>query len=90
MNLSSIQHALETGRLVADAEITEASLEAAGLVRLAKVAGVRLLATGEISRAIRVTVSGASVSAISKVEQAGGSVTTTLAAKAATDEAPAA
>ncbi len=60
------------------ATIDEAALEKAGLVRLAKVAGVRLLGRGVISRAITVTVSGASASAKAAVEAAGGSVTTTV------------
>ena len=88
LNLGTIQKALESGRLAADAPITEASLEQAGLVRLGKLAGVRLLATGKISRAITVSVSGASAAAVAAVEQAGGSVTTRL--KAAEAEAPAA
>ena len=88
VNLGAIAKAIESGRLAADAEITEATLAAAGLVRLGKVDGVRLLAHGEIGRAIRVTVSGASATAVAAVEQAGGSVTVTVAKAAA--EAPAA
>jgi large subunit ribosomal protein L15 len=45
--------------------------------------GIRLLAEGKISRAITITVSGASATAKAAVEQAGGSVTTTVAPKAA-------
>ena len=58
--------------------ITEDTLRAAGLVRGGKVPGVRLLANGEIGRAITITVSGASAAAIAAVEKAGGSVTTTV------------
>ena len=87
VNLGSIDKALESGKLEAGA-IDEAALEKAGLVRLANVAGVRLLARGAISKAITVTVSGASASAKAAVEAAGGSVTTTVAAKGA--ETPAA
>ncbi len=75
VNLSAIEKALESGKLQAGA-INEATLEQAGLVRLAKVEGVRLLGHGTISRAITVTVSGASVSAKAAVEAAGGTVTT--------------
>ncbi len=89
INLGAIEKALESGRLAADAPITEASLAAAGMVRLGKLAGVRLLATGAISRAITVEVSGASAAAVAAVEKAGGSVKTTVAAAAAED-APAA
>ncbi len=60
--------------------IDEAALEKAGLVRLANVAGVRLLARGAISRPVTVTVAGASASARAAVEAAGGTVTTTVAA----------
>ncbi len=91
VNLGTLEKALESGRLAADSEITEAALEAAGLVRLGKLAGVRLLATGEITRAVKVTVSGASAAAVAAVEKAGGSVTMTVAAKASGEpEAPSA
>lgn len=76
INLRSIEKAIAEGKLDAGTPITEALLSAAGLVRLANVNGVRLLATGTISRAIQVTVSGASVAAIAAVEAAGGTVTT--------------
>ena len=75
VNLGSIEKALGSGRLQAGA-IDEAALEKAGLVRLAKVEGVRLLGRGTISQAITVTVSGASASAKAAVEAAGGTVTT--------------
>lgn len=75
VNLGSIEEALESGRLVADQPITAETLQAAGLARLNKVDGVRLLATGAVTRAITITVSGASATAIAAVEAAGGSVT---------------
>ena len=87
VNLGSIEKALDSGRLAAGQPITEATLAAAGLVRVGKLAGVRLLATGAITRAISVEVTGASTAAIAAVEAAGGSVKTTLAPAA--DEAPA-
>src|ERR1700709_1373898 len=87
VNLGAIEQALQSGRLSANEAITEAALEVAGLVRLAKVAGVRLLAKGAITQPVRVTVSGASAAARAAVEQAGGSVTTTAQPAA---EAPAA
>jgi large subunit ribosomal protein L15 len=86
VNVGAIEKALQDGKLTPNEAITEAALELAGLVRLGKVAGVRLLAKGEITQAVRVTVSGASAAAIAAVEKAGGSVTTTVAAA----EAPAA
>ena len=48
----------------------------------AKLAGVRLLAKGEIKRAVTITVSGASAAAIAAVEAAGGSVDRSTAAPA--------
>ncbi len=77
VNLGAIEKAIEAGKLDAGA-IDEAALAKAGLVRLAKVEGVRLLGRGAITRAIIVTVSGASASAKAAVEAAGGTVTTTI------------
>src|SRR3954454_23267799 len=77
INVGTIAQAVESGRLSANEAITEAALEAAGLVRLRSAAGVRLLAKGEITQAVRVTVSGASQAAIAAVEKAGGTGTTT-------------
>ena len=88
VNVGAIEQALADGKLDANEAITEAALASAGLVRLAKVAGVRLLAKGEITRSVRVTVSGASAAAVAAVEKAGGTVTTTVARKA--EAAPAA
>jgi large subunit ribosomal protein L15 len=81
VNLGALEAAIVAGKLDAKA-VTEDSLRAAGLVRGGKVAGVRLLASGEITRAVTITVSGASAAAVAAVEKAGGSVTTTVAAKA--------
>ena len=57
--------------------ITEEVLIKAGLGN-DRLDGIRLLANGEIKRAINVTVSGASATAKAAVEQAGGTVTTTV------------
>ncbi len=75
INLGAIDKAIAAGKLDAAEAITEAALANAGLVRLAKVHGVRLLGMGAISRPIRVTVSGASATAVAAVEAAGGTVT---------------
>ena len=79
VNLGALARAIAAGRIDADQPITEAELRAAGLVRSGKIDGVRLLAGGELTRAITITVAGASAAAIAAVEQAGGSVTTTVA-----------
>jgi large subunit ribosomal protein L15 len=81
LNLGSLEAALESGKLDAATPITETSLREAGLVRLGKVDGVRLLAKGAITRAITIEVSGASAAAVAAVEQAGGKVTTLVAPK---------
>jgi len=83
VNLGAIEKALASGRLAADQPITAETLRAAGLARLNKVDGVRLLAMGEISRPITITVSGASVAAVAAVEAAGGTVTVLVPAAAA-------
>ena len=85
LNLDSLEAAIAAGKLDGAAEITEAALQQAGLVRSVGVAGVRLLARGEITRAVRITVSGASAKAKATVEQAGGSVTTTVPVAASSE-----
>ena len=87
VNLGALEAAIGAGRLDAGQPITEASLREAGLVRGGKISGVRLLADGEITRALTITVSGASAAAVEAVKKAGGTVTTTVAVDA---EAPAA
>jgi large subunit ribosomal protein L15 len=86
LNLGTLAAAIEAGKLDAAQPITEAVLAAAGVVRLNKVDGVRLLAKGSIAKAVTIEVSGASAAAVAAIEQAGGKVTT-LVAK---EDAPAA
>jgi large subunit ribosomal protein L15 len=76
VNVGCVQNAIDLGKIDATAEVTELTLREAGLVRTGKYAGVRLLARGTLTSAIRVTVSGASAAAVAAVQQAGGSVTT--------------
>lgn len=75
LNLTRLQAAIDAGRLDASLPIDEAALRAAGLVRKGKVVGVRLLAVGALTRAVTISVSGASAAAVAAVEKAGGSVT---------------
>jgi large subunit ribosomal protein L15 len=86
VNLGALDAAIEAGKIDGSQPITEATLFAAGLATDNK-DGIRLLGDGKITRAITVTVSGASATAKAAVEQAGGSVTTTVAPKAASAEA---
>ena len=81
VNLGALTRAIESGRIDAAQPITEDTLRAAGLVRGGKVVGVRLLASGEIARAVTITVSGASAAAVAAVQQACGTVTTTVPAR---------
>jgi large subunit ribosomal protein L15 len=85
LNLGVLEAAIAAGKLDAGRPIDEAALKSAGLVH-GRLDGVRLLAKGEISRAVTITVSGASAAAIEAVRKAGGSVTTT-AANAEPDQA---
>lgn len=81
VNLGTLDAAITAGKIDGSQPITEDTLRAAGLARTGKVDGIRLLALGEITRAITITVSGASASAIEAVQKAGGTVTTTVAVK---------
>jgi large subunit ribosomal protein L15 len=86
VNLGALDAAITSGKIDSAQPITEATLYAAGLASNDK-NGIRLLADGTISRAITITVSGASATAKAAVEAAGGSVATTVAPKAAPAEA---
>jgi large subunit ribosomal protein L15 len=77
LNIGALQKAIDSGKLAAG-PLDEAALRAAGLVRTTRVAGIRLLAHGDLTAAVHLTVSGASATAIAAVEKAGGTVTTTV------------
>jgi large subunit ribosomal protein L15 len=67
---------VESGRLKAGAAVDGEALVAAGLLRRVR-HGIRLLAKGEITAALTITVAGASKAAVAAVEKAGGTVTIT-------------
>ena len=75
INVGTLDKAIADGKVAADGTLDEAALEAAGLVRIGKTAGVRLLAKGVITRAVTISVTGASPAAIAAVQAAGGTVT---------------
>ena len=75
VNIGQLQAAIDRGAVDASAEITEASLIEAGVVRRERKHGLRLLAKGELNAGLKITVSGASEAAVKAVEAAGGSVT---------------
>ena len=74
INLGIIQKFIDAGKL--GLEITETELVDSGVVRR-KLDGVRVLAKGEFSSKIQISVTGASKSAVAAVEKAGGSLTLT-------------
>ncbi|HHS94440.1 MAG TPA: 50S ribosomal protein L15 [Rhodobacterales bacterium] len=73
VNLGILQKFIDAKKLDAGA-ITEDSLLEAGVIRR-KLDGVRILGKGEITAKAKITVTGASKSAIEAVEKAGGSLT---------------
>lgn len=81
VNLGRLQQAIDAGKLDAGKAIDAAALKEAGLFKSPR-DGVRLLAQGELTSKISLTVSGASKAAVAAVEKAGGSVTV-IAPKAA-------
>ena len=74
VNLGLIEKFIAAGKLDAKAEITEDALVAAGLTSN-KRDGIRVLAKGEITTKVTLTVTGASASAVEAVEKAGGTIT---------------
>jgi large subunit ribosomal protein L15 len=88
LNIGVLEQAIADGRLPSGAPIDEAVLKAAGVVKTSsKLVGVRLLAKGEIKRAVTLTVTGASAAAIAAVEAAGGTVTVTAPSAPAAEAA---
>jgi large subunit ribosomal protein L15 len=77
LNVGTLDAAIEAGKIDASQMITEEMLIKAGLGN-DHLDGIRLLANGEIKRAVNITVSGASATAKAAVEAAGGTVTTTV------------
>lgn len=74
VNLGRLQTAIDDGKIDAAQPITSDILAAAGVV--GKITdGVRLLAKGELTAKVEITVTGASKSAVEAVEKAGGTVT---------------
>ncbi len=82
VNLGLLQKFIDAKKLDVKADITEDVLLETGIIRR-KLDGVRVLAKGELTAKIKLSVTGASKSAIAAVEKAGGSlsVTSTVAAE---------
>lgn len=73
LNLSSLQAAIDAGKLDPAKTIDAATLVESRVLRRAR-DGVRLLGRGEISHAVTIEVSGASKKAVAAIEEAGGRV----------------
>lgn len=80
VSVGRLQQAVDAGKLDAGATITVAEMVAAGVLRRAK-DGVRVLADGAVTAPLKLSVWGASKSAISAIEAAGGSVEVLAPAK---------
>jgi len=80
VNLGLIQKFIDAKKIDIKKPVTEQSLVESGLVRRIK-DGVRILAKGELTSKLDITVTGASASAIEAVAKAGGSLNVTKAAK---------
>ena len=74
INLDTLQKFVDVKRLDPKAEVTEDLLVETGIVRR-KLDGIRLLAKGELTTALKITLSGASAAAAAAVEKAGGTLT---------------
>jgi len=81
INLGLLQKFIDAKKLDAKKDITEDVLLETGIIRR-KLDGVRVLAKGEITAKIKLSVTGASKSAVEAVEKAGGSLTITSAVAA--------
>jgi large subunit ribosomal protein L15 len=85
VNLGLLQKFVDAGKIDVNAPVTEDALVASGLVRR-KRDGVRLLAKGALTARLDLTLTGASKAAVEAVEKAGGSVSLTGKAAAASAE----
>ena len=81
VNLGILQKFIDAKKIDAKKAITEEVMLESGLIRR-KLDGVRVLAKGEFSAKIDLSVTGASASAKEAVEKAGGSLTVTTPAAA--------
>ncbi len=81
INLGMLQKFIDAKKLDAKKDITEDVLVETGVIRR-KLDGVRVLAKGEITSKVKLSVTGASKSAIAAVEKAGGSLQVTSAVAA--------
>ena len=74
VNVDDIQKAIDAGKIKAGAELDAQSLQDFGMVGKGKL-GIRVLGRGKINVAVNLNVAGASKTAITAIEKAGGKVT---------------
>ena len=74
VNVDDIQKAIDAGKIKAGAELDAKSLQDFGIVGKGK-SGIRVLGRGKINVAVNLYVAGASKTAITAIEKAGGKVT---------------
>ena len=84
INLGILQKFVDAKKIDAKKPVTEDVLVESGLVRR-KLDGVRILAKGELTAKLDLTVTGASKAAVEAVEKAGGSLTVAAPAEAAAE-----
>lgn len=86
VSLARLQGAVDAGRLDASKPVDVNALKAAGIVRR-ELSGVRILGSGELKAALKLTVNHATASARAAIEKAGGAVTLIERKVLAADEA---
>jgi len=74
LSIASLNRAIEAGKLDAKTDYDAAALVQAGVLRRAR-DGVRLIGTGKVSKAVKLSVSGVTPAAQKAVEDAKGTVT---------------
>jgi len=74
LSIANVNRAIEAGKLDSKTDYDAAGLVEAGVLRRAK-DGVRLIGNGKVSKAVKLTVAGATPAATKAVEAAKGSVT---------------
>ena len=82
VNLGLIQKFIDAGKIDTAQPVDETVLVASGLVRR-KLDGIRVLAKGELTAAVNLSVTGASQAAVDAVAKAGGSLTVTTSGSGA-------
>ena len=74
LSIASLNRAIESGKIDGKSDMDAAALVEAGVLRRS-FDGVRLIGNGKLSKAVKLTVSGATPAAMKAVEDAKGSVT---------------